>query len=518
VTRRNAIIAFAALAVLTIVRIVVVAYLPDQGYFAKYLLFADRILAGDVPRARLADLSPGYLWLTVALRALGLGVTSIRALQIIFVSAAAALAGDAARRMAGPVAAVSAALLILTSKAALVCATDFEPETLILLLNAAALALLIANRRAFSGLALGLSAICRPVALLALPAVMTRRRLLPILGAALMPVIVILGVNLALTGDAVLMDPGTVFYEGMNPSATGYSGVQPKIVTDLQRASREPDYLHVAYRVVAAKSLGHRVTRAESNRYWTGKALAFARAYPLAAARLTACKALFALQSYDPWDLVTMQRKAKQLPWMAWLPFGYLVPLAAAGAFFRRRDAAPLVWFAAATAVMLVVFYVTARQRNALLPALAILGGIAVVEMLRRPRVITAAILIGWLLTLPTRAQHEDEPETYNDSLQQVILLEQAGNWTRADTILQYLRDQPRRGTHAVSSLAYYRALAASHLGRDPRPLLDQAATEAPGNEYVLAARARLLGDARAREELFALHDAVTAKALLAAR
>ena len=44
----------------------------------------------------------------------------------------------------------------------------------------------------------------------------------------------------------------------------------------LERQSRDPDYLHVAYRIVAARALGHPVTRAESNRYLTGKAIAFA--------------------------------------------------------------------------------------------------------------------------------------------------------------------------------------------------------------------------------------------------
>jgi hypothetical protein len=31
--------------------------LPDQGYFAKYLIFADRILGEQMPRDRLTDLS-----------------------------------------------------------------------------------------------------------------------------------------------------------------------------------------------------------------------------------------------------------------------------------------------------------------------------------------------------------------------------------------------------------------------------------------------------------------------------
>jgi hypothetical protein len=513
VTRRQLTIALAVLAAVTIVRIVVVERLGDQGYFAKYLVFADRILAGDVPRDRLADLSPGYLWLIVALRALGLGVRAIRIVQIVVVSIAAALVGDAARRLAGRLAGIAAALLLLGSKAALVCATDFEPETLILLLNAAALALLVAERRVVAGFFAGLSAVCRPVALLALPAFWRRGRVVAVTAVALVPVVVMMAVNLRLTGEAVLMDPGTVFYEGMNPSATGYSGVQPKIVTDLQRAAREPDYLHVAYRVVASKAVGHPVTRAESNGYWTAKALAFARTYPSAAVSLTARKALYALQSYDPWDLLTMQRKARLMPWLLFIPFGVVVALAAAAVIFRGRELLPLIVFAAAVGVTLIVFYVTARQRNALLPAMAILAGVGVVELRTRRIAALACVAVALLLSIPTHAQREDEPERYTDALQQAIDLERSGNWSGADALLRTLDFQPLRGTHAVSSLAYYRALAAAHLRGDPRPLLDRAADEAPGNEHVLAARAVLLQDARARELLFELHDPFTARA-----
>ncbi len=505
VTRRTLFLALALLALATLIRILVINALPDQGWFAKYFL---------ISRDRLPEVSPGYYWLLMALRALGMGAKAIRTLQIVWVSVAAGLAGDAARRIAGPVAGVSAAVLLLGSKAALVCATDFEPETLILLLNAIALWLLVTKRHVLAGLFLGLSAICRPVALLALPSLWGRRFALA-LGAAFSPVVVMLGINVMLTGEAVLMDPGTVFYEGMNPSATGYAGVQPKIVTDLQAASRQPDYLHVAYRLVASKASHRSLTRAESNRYWTGKAFAFMRAYPGAALALTARKALYALQSYDPWDLVTMQRKAAQLPWLLFIPFGFTVALAAAGVLIRRREVAPIAWFALATGLVLAVFYVTARQRNAVLPALAILGGTGVAGLRERRGLAIGVLLTGILLTLPTHAQREDAPERYDDALQHAIDLERHGDWQNADALLAPLGDQPRRGTHAVPSIAYYRAVAAAHLGRDPRPFLEQATTEAPGNEHVLAMRAVVLHDEAARAALFELHDLFTAKAAL---
>ena len=49
--------AIVALALITWLRIRVIDGLPDQGYFAKYLTFADRILAGRIPRKMYAAAS-----------------------------------------------------------------------------------------------------------------------------------------------------------------------------------------------------------------------------------------------------------------------------------------------------------------------------------------------------------------------------------------------------------------------------------------------------------------------------
>ncbi|MDP9362490.1 MAG: hypothetical protein M3P29_13695 [Acidobacteriota bacterium] len=512
-----------ALALITWLRIHVIDALPDQGYFAKYLTFADRILAGRMPRDRLADLSPGYLWFVVSLRALGAGMTAIRTLQIIFVSIAAVFCGLAARRF-GVIAMIAAPLLLLGSRAALVCATEAEPETLILLLGSGALAALTRSRAA-AGLLFGLAAICRPVMMLAAAAVALVERSWKLILAGAVPVILLLVINVTLTGEAVLMDPGTVFFEGMNPSATGYEGVQPRIVNDLERASGEPDYLHVAYRIVASRSVGRQLTRAESNRFWTGKALAFARAYPGAALNLTFHKLLFAIHSHDAYDLATMARKDVLLARYPFIPFGVLAALAGAGVLLareRRRELLPFVAFALAGFVVLVTFYVTARQRNAILPAVVVLGAAGVSEIVTRRHVVAAIVvtLIAILLSVNGAVQIEDANgwKGTRNVFDDALTLEQQGRWADADRILMQLESdgyRPIRENRAVPSVAFYRARAAVHRGRDPRPLLDRASSEAPGNEHVLALRAHL-GDGEASRLLFTLHDSLTARRALA--
>ncbi|HEY6843798.1 MAG TPA: hypothetical protein VI391_06495 [Thermoanaerobaculia bacterium] len=508
--------AVVVLALATWARVHVINTLPDQGYFAKYTIIADEIRAGHTPRERLLDFSPLYLWFVVALRN-----TDIRTLQIALVSVAALLVAIAARRF-GTLAMFAAPVLLLGSRGALVCATEIEPETLILVLNAGALAALDFNHLA-AGFLLGLSATCRPVALLVAVALAIALRSWRLIAAALVPIIVVIIVNFSLTGEITLMDPGTVFYEGMNPSATGYEGVQPRIINDFERQSREPDYLHVAYRIVASQSDGHPLTRAESNSYWTHKALEFARNYPLAAIRLTARKLYFALQSYEAYDLATMARKDLLLSRFPFVPFGLVVALALMAVLLRIRGIAPLLIFAAVAGATLVVFYVTARQRNAMLPPMVILAAAGFAEIVRRRQLVAAtmAIAIAVLLSIDGPAQREDEMGWLGgrNEFDEAIALEQHGAWAHADAILAQLEDQryrPMRENRAVSSIAFYRAVAAAHLGRDPLPLLQQADREAPGNENVLAALA-VRGDRAAAQRLVAIHDPLTARRALAA-
>jgi hypothetical protein len=183
------------------------------------------------------------------------------------------------------------------------------------------------------------------------------------------------------------------------------------------------------------------------------------------------------------------------------------------------------VIFACVAGAALVIFYVTARQRNAMLPPMVILAAAGFAEIIRRRNLVAAlvAIVIAVLLSIDGPAQREDVMGWLGgrNEFDDAIELEQRGAWTHADAILVELEAEdyrPMRENRAVSSIAFYRAVAAAHLGRDPLPLLRQADREAPGNENVLASLA-VRGDPDAERRLFAIHDPLTARrALLTAR
>lgn len=583
--RRQALLlaAIIALALITWLRIRLVDSLPDQGYFAKYLTFADRILAGQMPRDRLGDLSPAYLWTIVLLRRFGLGATAIRDLQIGMLSVGAALCGAAAARLSNWWAGGVAVALVLLNRAALVTATEIEPETLIFLALAASLAALVqwnsdrrTSRIVAAGLFLGLAVTGRPVAALALVAIaiwlftLAWRAIVPFVFAAAVPIAIVLAVNWTLSGHLSIMEPGTGLYDGNNALATGCAGVLPRIVADLDAASSEPDYLHVAYRLVAARANAG-LLKADGNRYWSAKSIAWMRAYPSAAARLFAWKAVLSVHDYDVYDLTTTWRKSTELPrWLA-IPFGVLTMLAAAAVVLRRPRAplVPILIFATATIAVLVAFNVSARQRDALLAPLVILSALGVTEISRRRgpvlvlcclSVIAGALLLGvdgppqredrygwWAAARMERDVASgrlaaasvlrtayppvvDAPSLRVAATQAIaatlspevrfdaaLALERANAWAEADAVLTTLADYtPLRDNRAVSSVAYYRGRAALHLGRDPHPLFVRAEADAPGDPNVLAARA-VWGDAASLRRLDLLHDPFTRDYSLAA-
>jgi hypothetical protein len=548
--RRRAWIAFGiALVAITIFRVLLIAFVSDRTFFGKYFDYADALRAGTIAHDRIPDLSPGYLWTIALLRAMGFGVDGIRTLQVVLLSGVAAIAAYIANRLSGMTAAIVAAILVLGSKAALVNATDLEPEIFLLFFSALGLMLVSecggkAAALVFAaGFSFGLATAFRPVALLAAAALfiwlITRRaRAFQFAIGFILPVLAVLLVNRAMTGSMLLMDPGTVFYEGMNANATGYAGVAPRIVKDIEQTIPGSDTMHVAYRVVASRAMGGTVTREEANRYWSQKSLAFVTTYPTRAITLVLRKFRLLVSAYDAYDVPSMVLKDRSLGGL-WISWALLVPLAIASLWRRsgqnersRAEArghtesrVPILIYTICAAVSPVAFFVTTRHRLPLLVGLAILGGVAVATRWRSIVTIVLVAATAIVLSIPGDLQREDDylwtatfevsramtandrataatwlpesvPPSPPDALRAAatrelsgttsparsfsiaIALLRAGDAATADQILQRLQAinyHPYRRTRAVSSVAYYRARALIQLRR-PADARTQAA------------------------------------------
>lgn len=194
---------------------------------------------------------------------------------------------------------------------------------------------------------------------------------------------------------------GVNFYIGNNEHADGtYRPLVPgKQVPALER--REPVRL-------AEQELGRPLSSAEVSRFWTGKALAWARSHPGDFLELQLTKLRLFWSWYEQPDAVDYYfvetlSPALRLPL---LEFGGATLLAALGLWFLRgrwRDFAPALLFAAAWMAATVIFFLFSRYRLPAVPALLLVAALPLAELWaargrERRLALGMGILAAWLL------------------------------------------------------------------------------------------------------------------------
>jgi hypothetical protein len=487
--------------------------------FVKYAAAARSLAAGTMAEERLVDFSPLYLALHRAALAVGLDpVRAVAALQAVAVASAAGLLYALLRRAVGRWLALAGVLVFALDRHVLVYRTLLEPDALLL---AAVVALLAAAapevpgaersplaRAGLAGAAAALAVGLRPSALafaalapLALLVEPRTERGPRALAAALFAApVAAAALALALAAERATgspwtppMNPGTVFFEGNNPLSDGTSAVYPPSVTALLRHSpRVADVAHEHYRAVARAAAGRELPIAEVNRFWRDRALGFLADHPARAARLASAKLARAFHGYR-WHDLQVAREFDQRLRTPFLPVSLLAALALAGMLFAApRWRALLLPYAlvAAQLVVMVVFYVSARQRLPLVPAWILFAALAL-ERLRAarpgPRAAGLALvaLLAFAFALPDDRVRDARHRTAGEA--------------RSDPELAPVRAALARGEPLAAHLdAYLRAIAAApwreispaFAPRRPAPLAARLAD-------ALAARAPTTPEAR---------------------
>lgn len=378
---------------LTLLLHTVFAALVPVPRFTKYPVAAELWLGEQLQVERLLDFSPLYLFLhRLASSWFGSAASSLfEGLQILLVAASCGALYWLLRRQAGrPVAALLVAAFAI-DRHLLIYARTLEPEILQLALLIGFLVALERTREnpaGWSALAAGvlaaLSLANRPTLLpvfLLTPVLLglgqRRERLRSALLFAL-PVLLGLGLMAARSAHLVddprapVMNPGTVFFEGNNPLSRGTSAVYPPLVSAALDSSRaQPDAPHQLYRDFARASTNRQLSVREVNTYWSSLARQFLLDHPGHAAQLWLHKLWLAFHGFLFHDLPTAWQMDLSLHWPS-LPFPLFAGLAALGLWIDRRQWRrwwPLLAVAAVQMGVMVVFYVSARQR---LPVLAV--------------------------------------------------------------------------------------------------------------------------------------------------
>jgi 4-amino-4-deoxy-L-arabinose transferase-like glycosyltransferase len=267
-----------------------------------------------------------------------------------------------------------------------------------------------------AGLVLGLAATARPQVLLLgiglliwLLADRTqgKKSLIALLAGAVIVIAPITLRNTIVGGDAVLIasQGGINFYMGNNEEADGKSARLPgwsdprSDWTTFERDTRQ----------MAEAEAGRPLTSSGESNFWTRKALAFIGKHPVQAAALLARKAYFLLNGFEipnNKDLYFFKQYSPVLGGLLWnrglaFPTGLLIPLAAIGLVFstiQPRKYLVLYLFLVCQALAILLFFVCARFRVALLPVtilFAVWGVAELIRQLRRGRTGSSLIALG---------------------------------------------------------------------------------------------------------------------------
>uniref|UniRef100_A0A7C4CDS7 Tetratricopeptide repeat protein n=1 Tax=candidate division WOR-3 bacterium TaxID=2052148 RepID=A0A7C4CDS7_UNCW3 len=250
------------------------------------------------------------------------------------------------------------------------------------------------------GLAFGLAAITRPNVLAFLSVMPVwfglefrrgwwRRLLLFVLGV-MVPIAPVTIRNYVVSRRFVPIawQGGINFYIGNNPEADALTAIAPG-----SRGSWTGAYYDAKRR--AEQALGRELKGAEIDRFWMGKGLEFWRREPGRALGLLLRKAFLWISGYEvssERDIYFARRYfflgalVTNLNWLK-LPWGLLLPLALAGAWFERkrgRRFLPVYLFLVAHSLSFVLFLVGTRFRLPLVPFLLLLAVAGARQFLRQ--------------------------------------------------------------------------------------------------------------------------------------
>jgi tetratricopeptide (TPR) repeat protein len=208
---------------------------------------------------------------------------------------------------------------------------------------------------------------------------------------ALAPAMVVTAVNSSLERTFVFVasQGGINFYAGNHGAASGRSVTIPEF-QDIQNAWA--DFVAASY-TVPEKELGRPVSSREASSFWTRRAWNWVTSDPAAAFGLTIKKTYYAINAYEmpnnrdlyltrPFPLSLLLWK---LPFFAF-PWGLLFPLAVVGTIVglrtpgKRRLTGFLVGWVLLYGAFLVPFFLSARFRLGVVPAMILLATIAILE------------------------------------------------------------------------------------------------------------------------------------------
>ena len=363
-------------------------------------------------------------WLSLLYRVFGHDLLAVRIAQAILgAGAAAALSGCGWRIGGKRVALWSGGIAAFYGPLVFFDGELLIPSLLVALLSWSLFFFLSPPSRGrylIGALFLGLSVIARPTALVLLPVALlflSRRTqahpqpsktvLVWVLLVSLIPSAAVTLMNAKEEKAFVFIasQGGINFYAGNHAGASGRSVAIP----EFERVQNSwADFVEASYRVPADAS-GTSLNSRETSDFWTRRAAEWIGTHPGDALRLTLKKAYYAVNASEmpnnrdlyfdrpfPLNLLLWQ-----IPWFAF-PWGLIFPLSVVGAIlgFKTKEKRPatglLVGWVVCYGLLLLPFFLCARFRLGMIPAIILLAAIALSNGKRMFR--TAPLIAGLMV------------------------------------------------------------------------------------------------------------------------
>lgn len=343
-------------------------------------------------------------------RLAGRDLLLVRGLHVAISVGTAVLVGLLAWKLAGPLARNLAVFMWAQLKPDIFNTAEIDKTVLGLGLTAAALWLVVDTqswwKRVAAGACFGLAVLTRGNLLLAalVPVgfFLAERRWRDAVGFVVAGLLVICPVtirNVVVSGEWVFTTTGLGpnLYLGNNPFATtgGYDAL-PFVRANAQFEARD-------FQAAAERRVGSKLTASQASAFWRDEARAFIVAHPWLTTKRVAYKLWLVFNDFEVGDAIELDSLARFAPVLRLplLGLGLVVPLALLGAVvgWRRRETRMISVFCVVLATSIAAFFVLARFRAFLLPAVAVLAAVGlcwVIEgvIARRWRAVGGAVVL----------------------------------------------------------------------------------------------------------------------------
>lgn len=416
-----------------------------QRLFLKYPLNAIKFLSKIEPSERFLDFSPFYLFLNGVFTLFSKEAYKIIPyLQIILCLLSLFLFFKWAEKKLSKFTATTITILISVYPSYLLYLNCLEPEALLFFSIVMGIVLFLLEKSALLiGIFFTISFLLRPSFLpltLIIFFFIKKKRLLyliPVFFGAL----ILLFFSYWATGYFTLtyMSPGTVFYEGNNPQATGVAAIYPKAIKlwEGEFERKEADFAHRLYKKLSEFEEGKKISLMENQFFWFKKAFKYIKDFPLLWLCLFFKKTWFYFSSGEAHDIFSLIMINNSLGFFKYLSFAIFSSLALIGLFFQLKKIKPLITILFIfNLLILSLFYFSSRQRMTLFAFIIFLSAYGI-EFLKKRKIYILLFLLIFLLLSITPKELKNFEKTFMETQEAGNLREISKNFFEEKKIIQ---------------------------------------------------------------------------------